>query len=98
MTEVLPREEDRAKDMGILDVSNSAGQILASGPASLVVGVAGYRPLFVVGLVVSIASRSASGHFGASADASRQEYPLSPGSGAGRDGEGRGGAAGRTAV
>jgi predicted MFS family arabinose efflux permease len=56
MTEVLPSSADHAKDMGILNVANSAGQIVAPGVASLVVGVAGYRPLYAVALVLCVAS------------------------------------------
>jgi MFS family permease len=51
MTEVLPSADDRAKDMGILNIANTAGQVLAPGLASVTVAVGGYRPLFLVGLV-----------------------------------------------
>jgi MFS family permease len=56
MTEVLPSEDDRAKDMGILNIANTAGQILAPGVASITVSIGGYRPLFVVGLLIACAS------------------------------------------
>ncbi len=56
MTEVLPSGTDHAKDMGILNMANSAGQIVAPGVASLVVAVAGYRPLYAVGLAFCVAS------------------------------------------
>ena len=56
MTEVLPSHRDRAKDMGILNISNTGGQIIAPGIASLVVGLTDYRMLYLVGFLVAVAS------------------------------------------
>lgn len=56
MTEVLPRDEDRGKDLGILNMANTGGQMLAPVVASLTVTAVGYRPLFVLGGLVSVGS------------------------------------------
>ncbi len=56
MTEVLPSDEDRGKDLGILNMANTGGQMLAPVVASLTVATVGYRPLFVLGALVSVAA------------------------------------------
>jgi MFS family permease len=56
MTEVLPSSADRAKDLGILNIANTGGQVIAPVVASVTVGIGGYRPLFVVAAVVAIGS------------------------------------------
>ncbi|MFC1429573.1 MFS transporter [Streptacidiphilus sp. N1-3] len=54
VTLVLPRAEDAARDMGVLNIANAAPQIVAPFVASVVVGAAGYTTLFLVGGVLSI--------------------------------------------
>ena len=56
MTEVLPSDDDRGKDLGILNMANTGGQMLAPVVASLTVAVVGYRPLFVLAAAVAAAS------------------------------------------
>jgi MFS family permease len=55
ISDVLPREENRAKDLGILNMANTGGQILAPSAAAAVVGVGlGYGPVFLVAVTVSV--------------------------------------------
>ncbi|MBG0564159.1 MFS transporter [Actinoplanes aureus] len=54
VTLVLPRAEDAARDMGVLNIANAGPQIIAPLVASLVVTTAGYGPLFLVGGVLSV--------------------------------------------
>ncbi|MEZ0091629.1 MFS transporter [Streptacidiphilus sp. EB129] len=54
VTLVLPRAEDAARDMGVLNIANAGPQIVAPFIASLVVSLAGYTSLFLVGGVLSI--------------------------------------------
>ena len=56
MTEVLPSDEDRGKDLGILNTANTGGQMLAPVVASLTVATVGYRPLFVLAAAIAVAS------------------------------------------
>lgn len=56
MTEVLPNDDDRGKDLGILNMANTGGQMLAPVVASLTVAQVGYRPLFVLGALIAVAS------------------------------------------
>ncbi len=56
MTEVLPSDDDRGKDLGILNMANTGGQMLAPVVASLTVASAGYRPLFVLAAAIAVAS------------------------------------------
>ncbi len=56
MTEVLPSDEDRGKDLGILNMANTGGQMLAPVVASLTVATVGYRPLFVLAAAIAVAS------------------------------------------
>ncbi|MFB9369437.1 MFS transporter [Kitasatospora albolonga] len=55
VTMVLPRAEDAARDMGVLNIANAGPQILAPFVASAVVGIGGYTPLFVFGAVLALA-------------------------------------------
>ncbi len=49
MTEVLPNENTRGKDLGILNMANTGGQILAPAASSLVVGIGiGFGPVFLI--------------------------------------------------
>ncbi|GAA0285544.1 MFS transporter [Streptomyces polychromogenes] len=56
VTMVLPRAEDAARDMGVLNVANAGPQIVAPFVASVVVTVSGgYTALFVVAAVLAVA-------------------------------------------
>ena len=54
VTLVLPRAEDAARDMGVLNIANAAPQIVAPFVASVVVSLAGYTTLFLVGGLLSV--------------------------------------------
>ncbi|MEV7506896.1 MFS transporter [Streptomyces sp. NPDC091201] len=55
VTLVLPRAEDAARDMGVLNVANAGPQIVAPFVASAVVtAFGGYTPLFLVGGALSL--------------------------------------------
>ncbi|MGW7197452.1 MFS transporter [Streptomyces chryseus] len=48
VTMVLPKAEDAARDMGVLNIANAGPQIVAPFIASVVVGLGGYTTLFLV--------------------------------------------------
>lgn len=53
MTEVIPSEESRGKDLGILNTANTVPQIIAPLVTSGVVALGfGYAPVFVISLVI----------------------------------------------
>ncbi|PJJ55696.1 MFS transporter [Compostimonas suwonensis] len=53
MSEVLPNEASRGKDLGILNMANTGGQILAPFAASVLIGVGfGFTPIFIVAAAV----------------------------------------------
>jgi MFS family permease len=54
MTEVLPSEASRGKDMGILSTANTVPNIIAPLATAAIVGVAGYGPVFLVALVIIV--------------------------------------------
>ncbi|WP_457029848.1 MFS transporter [Kitasatospora sp. P5_F3] len=54
VTMVLPKAEDAARDMGVLNIANAGPQILAPFVASAVVALGGYTPLFVLGALLSV--------------------------------------------
>lgn len=54
VTMVLPKAEDAARDMGVLNIANAAPQILGPFVASAVVSLGGYAPLFLFGGVLSV--------------------------------------------
>ena len=54
VTLVLPRAEDAARDMGVLNIANAGPQVVAPFIASLLVTIGGYDTLFVVGGAFSI--------------------------------------------
>ena len=57
MTQVLPNPDDAAKDMGVLNIANSAPQALAPAVSAAAIGLlGGYRPLFAVAIVLVIAA------------------------------------------
>jgi MFS family permease len=46
MTQVLPNKADAGKDLGVLNIAQAGGQIVAPLVASLVIGFAGYAALY----------------------------------------------------
>jgi MFS family permease len=55
MTEVLPNEATRGKDLGILNIAGSGGQILAPVLSAAIVAIgAGFAPIFVATLVLCV--------------------------------------------
>ncbi|MGN6790755.1 MAG: MFS transporter [Streptosporangiaceae bacterium] len=62
VTLVLPRHEDTARDMGVLNVANAGPQIVAPFLAALIIGhLGGYKTLFIGGGVIAIAGALAIG-------------------------------------
>ncbi|MFD0901249.1 MFS transporter [Actinomadura sediminis] len=56
VTLVLPRQEDAARDMGVLNMANAGPQIVAPFAAALVIGLlGGYPTLFAVAAIASLA-------------------------------------------
>lgn len=56
-TEVLPSPDNAAKDLGILNMANTGGQILGPASTSLVVGLTGgYGAVFIVGAALLVLS------------------------------------------
>jgi MFS family permease len=50
VTLVLPRPQDAARDLGVLNIANAGSQVLAPLLAALIIGhLGGYRMLFVIG-------------------------------------------------
>lgn len=57
MSDVLPDHASHGKDMGILNVANTAPQMIAPALASLALGIGiGYRGLFVIAAVLAVLS------------------------------------------
>lgn len=57
MSEVLPDHSSHGKDMGILNVANTAPQFIAPGIAAIALGSGiGYRGLFVIATILAVAS------------------------------------------
>jgi MFS family permease len=55
MTQVLPRPDDAAKDMGVLNIANALPQALAPAVAAVVIGVVGgYGALFVTAIALVV--------------------------------------------
>ncbi len=55
ITEVLPSADDRAKDLGVINIANALPQVLAPGVAAIVLGLGlGYSTLYVVAAGVSV--------------------------------------------
>jgi MFS family permease len=54
VTLVLPRAQDAARDMGVLNIANAGPQVVAPFIASTLVTLGGYNTLFIVGGVLSI--------------------------------------------
>jgi len=60
ITQVLPRAEDRARDLGVINIANSAPQVL--GPviaAALVTSFGGYPALYAVTAVITLLGAAA---------------------------------------
>ncbi|MDX3540394.1 MFS transporter [Streptomyces sp. MB09-01] len=56
VTMVLPKAEDAARDMGVLNIANAGPQIVAPFIASVIVSLSGgYTALFVVAAVLAVA-------------------------------------------
>ena len=55
ITQVLPAADDRAKDLGIINIANSAPQVLGPALAAPIVALGGYRSLFLAVAAVTIA-------------------------------------------
>jgi MFS family permease len=56
VTLVLPRREDAARDLGILNIANAGPQVIAPLVAAVVIdNLGGYRSLFAAGGLVAIA-------------------------------------------
>ena len=56
MTQVLPSNVDAGKDLGILNIAQSGGQVLAPVAASIVITIAGYPGLYVFAGVLAVVS------------------------------------------
>ncbi|MEC3957565.1 MFS transporter [Nocardia sp. CDC153] len=59
VTMVLPKAEDAARDMGVLNIANAGPQIIGPFVASAVVSLGGYPPLFLVGGLLSLLGAAA---------------------------------------
>ncbi|MEC3918956.1 MFS transporter [Nocardia sp. CDC160] len=59
VTMVLPKAEDAARDMGVLNIANAGPQIIGPFVASAVVSLGGYPPLFLVGGLLSVLGAAA---------------------------------------
>jgi MFS family permease len=46
MTQVLPNASDAGKDLGVLNIAQAGGQVVAPLVASVVIGAAGYPALY----------------------------------------------------
>jgi MFS family permease len=46
MTQVLPNAADAGKDLGVLNIAQAGGQIVAPLVASVVIGLAGYPMVY----------------------------------------------------
>jgi MFS family permease len=57
VTQVLPRAIDRGRDLGVINIANSAPQVLAPVIAApIVTGVAGYTGLYLITAVITLLS------------------------------------------
>jgi len=54
MTQVLPSSTDAGKDLGVLNIAQAGGQVIAPLIASLVIGLAGYPVLYGFAAVMAI--------------------------------------------
>lgn len=56
MTQVLPSKADAGKDLGVLNVAQAGGQVLAPVAASIVIGLTGYAGLYIFAGILSVLS------------------------------------------
>ena len=56
LAEVLPNADDRAKDMGILNIANTLPQVIAPVLAGVLVSVLGYQPVFIIAMALAVVS------------------------------------------
>jgi MFS family permease len=56
MTQVLPSAAAAGKQLGILNIAQAGGQVLAPGVAALVINLAGYRGLYVFAGLAALAA------------------------------------------
>ncbi len=56
VTLVLPRAENAARDMGVLNIANAGPQVAGPFAAAGVIAIGGYPALFVAGAVIAIAA------------------------------------------
>jgi len=54
MTQVLPNSTDAGKDLGVLNIAQAGGQVVAPLIASLVIGLAGYPVLYGFAAVMAV--------------------------------------------
>jgi len=55
LSEVLPNEETRGKDLGILNLSGAAGQVLAPAVSAAIIAVGlGFAPVFIAGAALTV--------------------------------------------
>jgi len=54
MTQVLPSSTDAGKDLGVLNIAQAGGQVIAPLVASLVIGLAGYPALYAFAAVMAL--------------------------------------------
>lgn len=54
MTQVLPNSSDAGKDLGVLNIAQAGGQVVAPLIASLVIGLAGYPVLYGFAAVMAV--------------------------------------------
>jgi MFS family permease len=55
ITQVLPHADDRAKDLGVINIANALPQVLAPGVAAVILSLdLGYSGLYVVAAAVSV--------------------------------------------
>ena len=54
MTQVLPNSADAGKDLGVLNIAQAGGQVVAPLVASLVIGIAGYPVLYGFAAVMAL--------------------------------------------
>jgi len=54
MTQVLPNSTDAGKDLGVLNIAQAGGQVIAPLIASLVIGLAGYPVLYGFAAVMAV--------------------------------------------
>jgi MFS family permease len=54
MTQVLPSTSDAGKDLGVLNIAQAGGQVIAPLVASVVIGIAGYPALYGFAAVLAV--------------------------------------------